>query len=204
MSHEIETFKALEALYKPVNPTSIAKETTRLTPQYRRWIERAPFLAIASSGPGGLDCSPRGDVAGELVHILSDSQIAIPDRRGNNRIDTLRNIVADPRVALLFLTPGINETMRINGVAKITTDPELIARFEVEGKRPVSVILVETRAVYFQCARALMRSRLWDVEVQLDLNEVPTAGEMIKGAEQDFDAGAYDGALRARQEKSLY
>ena len=204
MGDDVTTISQLEALYRPVNPNSIAKETRSLTAEYRSWIERAPFSAIASSGPGGLDCSPRGDREGDLFHILDEKLIAIPDRRGNNRIDTLRNIVSDQRVALLSLIPGINETMRINGTAKITTDPELIGRFETQGKRPATVIVVKIEAVYFQCARALMRSNLWNADVQAQRGEVPTAGQMVKGAKKEFDADAYDAALSERQVKTLY
>ena len=147
--YDITTIEALEALYDAVNPISLAKETSALTAEYRQWIEHAPFFALASSGPGGLDCSPRGDAAGQLFRILDDRHIAIPDRRGNNRIDTLRNIVKDPRVALLFLIPGIEECLRLNGRAIITTEPELIQSFKVGATTPKSVLLVEIEAVIF-------------------------------------------------------
>ncbi len=202
--HRITTLEALESLYGAANPTSLAKEATALTPEYRRWIEASPFFTLASSGPGGLDCSPKGDAAGQLFRVLDDRTIALPDRRGNNRLDTLRNILADPRVALLFLIPGINETLRINGRAAISADPELIESFAVGDKRPATVILVEIDAVYFQCARALARARLWDVGTLSDRQDVPTAGEMIRGASGPFDAEAYDRELRARQKSSLY
>lgn len=156
----VSTLSELAALYGEVNANSLAKEMAHLTPDYRRWIEAAPFLAIATSGPGGLDCSPRGDPAGLLHQVLDDSTIAIPDRRGNNRLDTLKNIVADPRVAVLFLTPGINETLRVNGTAIVTADPALRSRFETQGKLPATVIVVSIGSVYFQCARAQVRARL--------------------------------------------
>jgi PPOX class probable FMN-dependent enzyme len=200
--HVVTNVEQLEALYDAVNPVSVKKETAFLTPAYRAWIERAPFFAIASVAEGGLDCSPRGDEVGSLFEVLDDRTIAFPDRRGNNRLDTLRNIVADPRVALLFLVPGITECVRINGRAEITTDPALIARFDREGKRPVTVVRVAIDAVYFQCARALKRSALWTVpEARPD---VPTAGQMTKSAVADFDAAAYDAELDARQAKTLY
>ncbi|WP_339633050.1 pyridoxamine 5'-phosphate oxidase family protein [uncultured Sneathiella sp.] len=203
-SSKITTIEALEALYGGVNPNSLAKETPSLTPEYRRWIEEAPFFALASSGPGGLDCSPRGDAAGQLFRILDDRHIAIPDRRGNNRLDSLRNILHDPRVALLFLIPGIEETLRINGRATITTESELIQSFSVGATTPLSVILVEIDAVYFQCARALKRSKLWDPTAFRACGDVPTAGQMTRGAKPDFEAEKYDAELPARQQSSLY
>lgn len=201
---DVTTLDALAVLYGAVNPMSLSKEVSRLTPAYRRWIDRAPFLAIATSGPGGLDCSPRGDPAGQLFRVLDERTIAIPDRRGNNRLDTLKNIVADPRVALLFLLPGINETLRINGRARLTTDETLRASFAVDGKLPVTVIVVSIEAVYFQCARALLRSALWDASKQAQRGDVPTAGEMTKSGDQTFDAETYDAALLPRQKASLY
>lgn len=203
-NHAITTVEALESIYGTAGKGALAKETPRLTPAYRRWIESAPFFAIASSGPGGLDCSPRGDAAGQLLQVLDDGTLAVPDRRGNNRLDTLRNILADPRIALLFLVPGIDETLRINGRAAITTDPELIGRFEVGGKRPASVILVEIESVYFQCARALARAKLWDPDARRGRKDVPTAGQMLKGALPEFDAETYDAEMPGYLNANLY
>ena len=142
MSHIISTIAELEAVYsgKP-GETALMKEVARITPEYARLIAAAPFFALASAGPGGLDCSPRGDAPG-FVRVLDERTIAVPDRNGNNRIDTLRNIVADPRVALMFLIPGVGECLRINGRAAISTRPDLIESFTVEGKAPRSVLLV--------------------------------------------------------------
>lgn len=204
MSPDITTLEQLSALYAVASPVSLLKQTQRLTPEYRRWIEAAPFFAIATSGLGGLDCSPRGDRPGDLFHVLDDASIAIPDRRGNNRLDTLKNLVADPRVALLFLLPGINECVRINGRARLTTDEALRQSFSMDGKLPVTVIVVSIEAVYFQCARALLRSKLWDVTAQIARSAVPTAGEMTKSGVPDFDAASYDAALPKRQLGSLY
>jgi PPOX class probable FMN-dependent enzyme len=200
----IDSLEALEALYAPVNPNSLAKETGFLTPEYRQWIEAAPFFALASVGAGGLDCSPRGDRLGQLFEIEDEKTLLLPDRRGNNRIDTLRNIVADPRVALLFLVPGIDETLRINGRATITTDPELLSRFIVAGKTPATVLRLQIDAVYFQCARALTRAELWNAEKFVTRGDVPTAGQMTKAAKADFDAETYDAELRERQKRTLY
>ena len=140
---------------------SIVKVTTRLTGSYRRWIEAAPFFTIATCGPEGLDCSPRGDAAG-FVRVADESTLLLPERRGNNRLDTLRNVVSDPRVGLLFLVPGITETLRVNGRAVLSKDEGLCGSFAVQGKAPRVVMVVTIEAVYFQCARALVRSRLWD------------------------------------------
>jgi uncharacterized protein len=200
----ITSIAELEALYGEINPISLRKETPRLTPAYRQMIEAAPFCAVATTGPGGLDCSPRGDGAG-FVQVLDDKTVALPDRRGNNRLDSLRNIVADPKIALLFMIPGVNETLRINGRAVLSTAPELIGRFMVEGTLPRSVIVVTIDSVYFQCARALIRSSLWDPATRVaDRGLLPTAGQMTRAADASFDASSYDEALPARQKATLY
>jgi PPOX class probable FMN-dependent enzyme len=201
---EVTTLAGLAALYGDVNATSLRKETPRLTPEYRRWIEAAPFLALATSGPGGLDCSPRGDRPGQLFHVFDDATLVIPDRRGNNRLDSLKNILADPRVALLFLLPGVNECVRINGRARLTTDDALRQRFVMDGNPPVIVIVVTIDAVYFQCARALIRSKLWDHSIHDQNSAVPTAGEMARSVDPDFDAVSYDATLLQRLKVSLY
>ncbi len=202
--HTIDSVEALEALYGSVGKSALAKETSRLTPEYRRWLEGSPFFAIASSGPGGLDCSPRGDAADQLLQVLDERTLAIPDRRGNNRLDTLRNILVDPRIGLLFLIPGIDETLRINGRASVTTDPELIACFDMGGKRPATVILVEIDSVYFQCARALARAKLWDPEARRGRKEVPTAGQMLKATLPDLDVEAHDAEMPGYLRSNLY
>jgi len=202
--NRIETLSALTALYGPVNPISLAKETPHLTPEYQKWIEAAPFFALASIGAGGLDCSPRGDAKGQAFQVVDNKTLVIPNRRGNNRLDTLKNIIADPRVALLFLIPGIHETLRVNGRAHISTNPGYLEHFRVQDKLPVSAIVVEIETVYFQCARALKRAQLWDSTSQLGKQDVPTAGQMSKGAKPDFDGDAYDGGLQARQAATLY
>ncbi|PHQ70596.1 MAG: hypothetical protein COB93_05105 [Sneathiella sp.] len=200
----IDSLEGLTALYGPAHPIALAKETPYLTEDYRRWIEASPFFALATIGAGGLDCSPRGDRTEQLFHILDERTLVIPDRRGNNRLDSLKNIVSDPRVALLFLLPGIDETLRINGRAHLTTNPELIERFDINGKKPATVIIVEIESVYFQCARALTRAKIWDPSTQITRTEAPTAGQMIKSAKADFDGESYDLALAERQKESLY
>ncbi|MEP1206789.1 MAG: MSMEG_1061 family FMN-dependent PPOX-type flavoprotein [Rhizobiaceae bacterium] len=204
MPHQVTTIEQLEALYPgPVAEATWRKETNLINDEYRRLIEAAPFFAVASIADEGMDCSPRGDGPGSMK-ILDDSTIAFADRRGNNRLDTLRNIVADPRVALLFLIPGWNECLRINGRALITTEPQLLAGFEVQGKRPVTVIVVEIDAMYFQCARAIKRAGLWDEAAKVAPKTLPSAGRLVKSVLEDFDAETYDGALQERQAKTMY
>jgi uncharacterized protein len=201
----ITSIAALEAMYGASSPTSLRKEMPRLTAEYRRMVEAAPFCAVATSGVGGggLDCSPRGDGPG-FVLVLDDKTVAMPDRRGNNRLDTLRNLVVDPRIGLLFMIPGINETLRINGRAVLSVDPDLTARFVVDQTPPKLVIVVTIDSVYFQCARALIRSRLWDPAARVARQSAPTPGQMLKSADAAFDAGAYDDGLEARQTATLY
>ena len=194
----------LQALYGTAKPNSLAKESDCLTPAYQQWIEQAPFMAIASLGTGGLDCSPRGDAVGELFRVLDNKTIVIPDRPGNNRLDTLRNIVTDPRVALLFLIPGIRESLRINGTADIVTDESLVNSFSVNDRKPVTVLLVTIHTIYFQCGKALLRSKMWDPDAQVNSDNVPTAGEMLKSVMGDFDSNSYDESLAERQPRSLY
>jgi len=201
---QIKTIEDLENLYGPAVPGAIKKETGFLTPEYKKWVKKASFFAIASIGPDGLDCSPRGDPVGALLTVLNDKQLLIPDRRGNNRLDTLKNIVFDPRISLLFLIPGINETLRIKGRATVSTNPELIELFDVGGKTPKSVICVEIEAVYFQCARALKRAGLWETDDFVQKQDVPTAGQMAQSAIPGFDGQTYDEELQARQKKTLY
>ena len=203
MSYQISTIAELEQHYAQPSEAALAKETPVINATYRQLIEAAPFVAIASSGPEGLDCSPRGDAPG-FVQILDEKTLAIPDRRGNNRLDTLRNIVQEPRVALLFLIPGFNETLRINGRASISIDPDLLAGFEIFGKRPVTAIIVKIDTVYFQCARALKRSRLWEMDAQINPQSLPSAGNLIQSVLNDFDQEAYDAELPERQAQTLY
>jgi len=177
-SHLITTIDALETIYGEVYPPARAKETDRITPAYRQLIEAAPFFALASSGPGGLDCSPRGDPAG-FVRVADEKTLLVPDRRGNNRIDTLRNIVHDPRVALLFLIPGCSETIRVMGRASISADPELAQQFTMEGKAPRTVLIVAVESVFYQCAKAIVRSKLWDATRHVDRRTLPSAGTIL-------------------------
>jgi PPOX class probable FMN-dependent enzyme len=179
---------ALDALYGESPAGAIAKEIDHIHPHYRSMIEASPFVVLATSGPEGLDCSPRGDPAG-FVHVLDDKTLLIPDRRGNNRIDSLRNIIRDDRVALLFLIPGVGETLRVNGRATISAAPELIARFPFRGTLPRSVIVVRAESVYFQCPKALVRSELWNPEKQISRKSLPSTGTILA----DITAGKVGG-----------
>ena len=157
----IASVEELEAIYGQPNDASTVKVADRITPEYRKLIDVSPFAALATSGPEGLDCSPRGDAAG-FVRIHDEKTLMMPDRRGNNRVDSLRNIVRDPRVALLFLIPGVGSTLRINGRAQVSIDTALCESFLTEGKAPRSVVVMTVDEVYFQCARAIVRSDLWN------------------------------------------
>ena len=163
----IRTVAELEALYDAPVPTSITKEVGHLTDLHRAYVEASPFVIVATSGPGGVDCSPRGDPPG-FVRVADERTLQMPDRRGNNRLDTLRNLVVDPRIGLLFLVPGIGVTLRANGTAELSTDVELRETFAVDGKLPATVIIVTTTAVYTQCPKALIRSNLWDASRHRD------------------------------------
>jgi PPOX class probable FMN-dependent enzyme len=167
-------------------------------------IEAAPFVAVATSGPEGLDCSPKGDPRG-FVHILDDKTLAIPDRPGNNRIDGFRNIVRDPRIALLFLIPGVGETLRVNGRASISIDPELMQSFAVNGKLPRCVLIVHIESVYFHCSKAIVRSKLWDAETKIDRKSLPSTGTIVAELSQGKLGGeAYDRAMPERIKAELY
>jgi hypothetical protein len=204
MSHTITSIGDLEALYGEVNKASLLKEADRIVPEYRALIEASPFAALATSGPEGLDCSPRGDGPG-FVRVRDDKTLLLPDRRGNNRIDSLRNIVRDPSVALLFLIPGIGETLRVNGQAVISVDPDLLESFSVDGKPPKSVVVITVETVFFQCARAILRSELWNPARHVPRENLPSAGQMLAALTNNEAGGeAYDKALPERQRTSLY
>ncbi|WP_321343982.1 pyridoxamine 5'-phosphate oxidase family protein [Breoghania sp.] len=201
--HAVTTMETLESLYGEVQKTSQIKEIDYISDHYRAFIEAAPFVVIASVGEEGLDCSPRGDPAG-FVRVSDEKTVQIPDRRGNNRIDTLRNIVRDPRISLLFLIPGIGETLRINGRAEITRDPALCETFAINGKAPVTVLNVSVDRVYFQCQKALVRSRLWAPETQIERTSLPSTGTIVKALDNTFDAAAYDANYPERLKKTIY
>ena len=202
--HVIADLAALERLYGFPSGASVEKEVNYVHPHYRRMIEASPFVVLATSGPEGLDTSPRGDPAGFVI-VEDEKTLLIPDRRGNNRVDSLRNIIADPRVALLFLIPGVGETLRVNGRALISTAPWLLQRFEMDGRLPRSVIVVSVETVFFQCSRAIWRSRLWDPAHHIERDALPSLGTIvsdISGA--SIDAKTYDTGLYDRLKASLY
>ncbi len=170
---------ALEALYGASSAGAIAKEIDTIHPHYRSMIEASPFMVLATSGPEGLDCSPRGDPAGSFVHVLDEKTLLIPDRRGNNRVDTLHNLVADPRIGLLFLIPGVGESLRVNGKAAISVEPALLARFAVGDKPARSVIVVAVETVYYQCPRAAVRADLWNPDKFVARDSLPSSGTIL-------------------------
>ncbi len=202
--HHIADLAALGALYGVPGITSFAKEVDHVHPHYRAIIERAPFAVLATIGPGGLDASPRDDPPGFVV-VEDDKTLLMPDRRGNNRIDSLRNIVADPRVALLFMIPGIGETLRVNGRASLRTDPALLARFTMDGKVPTCVVRIAVETVFFQCARAIKRAQLWDPAAHLAREVLPSTGTILADlSAHEVDGVQYDRELQARQAATLY
>ena len=204
MSHTLKTVADLEAVYGAPNPRSLLKEIDHLNEDYRAFVQASPFIMLSSVGAEGTDASPKGDAPG-FVRILDERTLAIPDRPGNNRIDNLRNIVEDGRVSVLFIVPGVGETLRVNGTATISADPELLASFAVQGKLPRSVIIVKVQTVYFHCSKALVRSKLWERGAQESKPALPTAGKIlqhISGGE--FDGDTYDRELPERLKTTLY
>jgi uncharacterized protein len=203
MSDQITSIEQLDALYGAPVPTSILKELDHITDDYATLINASPFVVIATSGPEGLDCSPRGDPAG-FVRIVDEKTLMLPDRRGNNRVDSLRNIVRDPRIALLFLIPGIGTTMRVNGRAKLTTDLALRESFAMGDKVPACVIVITVDSIYTQCQKAIARSKLWDPAEYVSKEAIPTVGQMMQNLSVDFDGKAYDAEYPERMKRTIY
>lgn len=185
----IDSLDALEALYDAPVAASLTKVARKMTPLYREWIEASRFLVISTVGPEGTDASPRGE-DGPVVKVVDERTVWLPDWRGNNRIDTLRNIVRDGRASLMFMVPGCENVVRINGSAVLTDDEDIRATFAKGEKLPRTVIVITIGELYFQCAKAVMRSALWAPVVEKPA--VPTAGRFIQEMKQDFDARAYD------------
>jgi uncharacterized protein len=202
--HRITDVAALDALYGEPAETSLRKEVDHVHPVYRTMIEASPFAVLATVGPDGLDVSPRGDAPGFVV-VQDERTLLVPDRRGNNRLDSLRNVLADPRVSLIFLIPGVGETLRVNGRATISADPALLKRFVVNDKPPATVLVVAVQTVFFQCSKALVRSRLWDPAAQIERGRLPSTGTMLSAlTAAAIDADTYDRALPARVQANLY
>jgi PPOX class probable FMN-dependent enzyme len=200
----LTTIEQLEALYGQPHERALRKEIAYVNEDYRAFIEVAPFVVLATAGPDGLDCSPRGDAPG-FVRVVDERTLALPDRIGNNRLDSLRNIIVEPRLALLFIIPGVGESLRVNGRGRIVSDPKWLDSFAVEGKLPRTVLLIDVDSVYFHCSKALVRSKLWDPARHVERSRLPSAGEILRrvsGAE--FDAAAYDRELPERVRTTLY
>ncbi|HEY5795649.1 MAG TPA: pyridoxamine 5'-phosphate oxidase family protein [Bosea sp. (in: a-proteobacteria)] len=209
-AHRITSLDQLTALYpNPIAPASVHKEIDHLDANYAALIAASPFFVLATNGPEGLDCSPRGDLPG-FVTVRDAKTLLVPDRKGNNRLDSLKNILFDPRIGMLFLVPGYGETLRVNGVATLSSDPELCGRFEMAGKLPACVIVVTVESVYFQCSRAVVRADLWNPAKHVAKSSVPSAGQILRditarnAAVETFDGEAYDKALPERVRATLY
>jgi hypothetical protein len=204
-SDVVTTIEDLEALYGELPPGSDRKVTARVTPLQRRYVEESPFVLLATVGPEGADCSPRGDAPG-FVRVVDDgATLLMPDRRGNNRIDSLRNIVRDGRVGLLFLVPGLGVTLRVNGRARLLTDPARRASFTVAGKIPATVVEVTVNEAYTQCPKAVVRSGLWDPHRFRSPEELPSVGSiMAEITAGEVDGEAYDAAYPERLRRTLY
>ncbi len=197
----IETIEQLEALYGQPGPPSLVKVADHVTAEYRKYIEAAPFCALAAVGPEGLDCTPRGD-EGQVVFIENEKTLALPDRRGNNRIDSLRNVVRDPRVSLMFLIPGSNTVIRVNGSGHIHADAAVLEKYATHGKQPRSVLLITINELYFQCARAPMRAGLWS---GTDAPDLPKPGQILAAmTENEVGGDKYDNEWLDRAKKSMW
>lgn len=197
----IHTVDELRALYPPVLERARLKTQTRLDRHTRSFLEKCPFLTLSTQGPGGADVTPRGDAPG-FIHILDDTTIAIPDWRGNNRLDSLSNIVENPQVGLLFFIPGVQETLRLNGTAVITADPEILARWTVNGNHPATALLITMREAFLHCGKALIRSKLWHDDYK---SEMPPYGQMLKDQIQVEDtAEAMQASIEDAYKNKLY
>jgi len=199
--NKISSLSELAELYEKAIQGALDKVQSQLTPRYREWLEASRFVVLSTVGPQGTDASPRGDI-GPVVQIQDDHTLLLPDWRGNNRLDSLRNIVEDGRVSLMFMVPGSNNVVRVNGTAQLTADEDYIARFVDRDNQPRSVIVIRIGEIYFQCAKAIMRSQLWegnDVGASL-----PTAGDFIKEYNADFDAEGYDRGYEAYAKERMW
>lgn len=203
----ITTLEQLTNLYGEPMERSLWKEIDHINDHYRQFIEKSPFLILATHGEKGVDCSPRGDPAG-FVKVVNEKCVQIPDRKGNNRLDSLKNILRNAEVGLIFLVPGVGETIRVSGKARILIDPELCATFAMEDKLPTSVISVNVDKVYYQCQKALARSKLWNPDYYIDRKELPTAGQMTKAFAEmrsvEFNAEQYDANYPEYMKKNMY
>ncbi len=201
--HIIRDVASLKALYGEPAGAAVSKQVDHLHPHYQALIRASPFCVLATVGET-VEITPRGDAPG-FVEIQDAHTLLLPDRRGNNRIDNLRNIVMDPRVTLLFLIPGIGETVRVVGTAQISVDPALLARFVVNNQLPKSVLVVKVQYCFFQCAKALMRSKLWDPAAQISRESLPSNGRILEDITKgEFDGAAYDKIAPQRLKDTMY
>ncbi|HEX7934909.1 MAG TPA: pyridoxamine 5'-phosphate oxidase family protein [Paraburkholderia sp.] len=204
MTYTVKSIEQLEQIYGEPHERALWKEINCLNSDYQAFVRASPFAVLSSVGEDGTDCSPKGDAAG-FVQVLDEHTLALPDRPGNNRIDSLRNIVLDPRVSLLFLVPGVGETLRVNGRAEISIDPDVLRQFEVRGKLPRTVIIVHVETAYFHCSKALVRSSLWDPKMHVDRASLPSAGDMHRRLSGGtFDGARYDKDMPERTRAGLY
>ncbi len=205
VEHVIETVEELRSSYGEPSERAVKKSLKRLDRHCRRFIELSPFVVLASAGADGrVDCSPRGDPAG-FVAILDERTILLPDRRGNNRADSLTNVLENPYVGMLFMIPGVDETLRLNGRARLTTDPSRLEPLAVNGRVPRSGLVVEVEEVFLQCTKALVRSRLWVDETRVDRKAaLPSFGQMLADHIGEGDGEAVDRELRAKVRDTLY
>jgi PPOX class probable FMN-dependent enzyme len=205
--NKITTLEQLENHYDKASERAIWKEIDYISPHYQAFIEASPFLILATYGEKGVDCSPRGDPAG-FVRVPSERQILIPDRRGNNRLDSLRNIISNNKVGLIFLVPGAGETIRVSGTAEILTDSELCLSFAINNKAASSVLSISVDKAYFQCQKAIARSGLWNSDNSINRSELPSAGDMVKYfadlRKEEFNNEVYDENYPEHMKKTIY
>lgn len=201
---KIETVDQLREIYRPAAGRSLEKQLDRLEDHCRNFIAHSPIVMLATSIAGGLgDVTPRGDEPG-FVKILDDKTILLPDRPGNNRLDSLSNILENPQIALIFMIPGVNETLRINGQAEIRDDEELRQLCEAQGKLPATVLKITVAEAYLHCAKALMRSRIWSADAMIDRKDFPTMGQMINDQVGSKDKPESQKQMEARYQQALY
>jgi PPOX class probable FMN-dependent enzyme len=200
----LETESDLREIYGSPSPTAAKKQLTHLDRHARRFIELSPFLVISTQGADGLgDVSPKGDAPG-FVAVLDDTTLLIPDRPGNNRIDTLSNLTENPGVGLLFMIPGVNETLRINGRARVIADTGMLTRFEVRNRLPKTGILVEVDEMYLHCAKALVRSKLWEDDYRVERKVLPSLGQMIADQVEGIDVAEAEKRIEDSEKNNLY
>lgn len=205
LSRVLETEADLRTIYQQPKRGAVAKNIRRIDAHFRRFIELSPFLCLGTTGPDGLgDVTPRGGEPG-FVHVLDETHLAMPDRPGNNRLDSLCNLLTHPGVGLIFFVPGFEDTLRVNGTARITTDEALMNRFTENGKRPLSVIVIDVKEIYLHCPKALKRARLWDPAARIDRVTFPSAGQIYRDQlALTTDVSTIDEALEKDARERLY